>query len=384
MGIEQILLVIAALVPAVFLCIYIYRKDKADKEPIGTLLLLLLCGVVIVAPVLLVSSILGGICQGLFPTLNFAPTGEIYGDKSTYILYQFVHATVEVALVEEGFKWLVLMLFAKKCKHFNSLFDGIIYAVFVSLGFAAFENVLYVLQNGWATAIMRAVLSVPGHMFFAVLMGLFFSDYYMTGLAHKTEVECKRKGLLIANQPEFSETKPLVLSLLVPTLAHGLFDFFLFVGTPLCLIAYAALVVGLYIFCFKRIKSTSRQDTHARLCVLKMLEAKYPGFGQTIAQAEGSEAVGVLPTLPLAPEAAPTQNVRFAGIYTRTPGIVHLVAFPGQPLSAGSTIVTVRTALGQELPIISNVACRVEKFDVREGEFVAENKLLGVLQYTVQ
>lgn len=390
MGTEQMLLVIAALVPAVFLCVYIYKKDRADKEPIGTLLLLLLCGVVICFPVVIVEMILGGVLNGIFsPVLTFYESGDIYGDMVSYTIYQFLHATIGVALVEEGFKWLVLILFAKKCKHFNSLFDGIIYAVFVSLGFAGFENILYVLANGWQTAIMRAVLSVPGHMFFAVLMGLFFSDYFMTRLAHQTELECRRRGLLAANQPELSETKPLLLSLIVPTVVHGLFDFLLFMGNGLCVLAFFALVVGMYIFCFKRIKSTSKQDTHAQLCILKKLETKYPGFGQTVAesgvlpQLEGSETAGIMPAVPTIPE-EPAQCVRFAGMYTKVEGTVHIHAAPKQPLDTGSLIMTIQTPDGRRLPIIASINCMVDKYDVTEGQTVQTGKLLGVLKFPVQ
>lgn len=365
MGINELLLVIAALAPAVFLCVYVYKKDRADKEPPGILALLLFLGVVIAIPAVILELLFGGIIDGFFAAVTATDAEGVPLQYGAAALYHFISCTLGVGLVEEGLKWTVLLLVTRKTRHFNSLFDGIIYAVFVSLGFAAFENVLYVLENGWINAVMRAVLSVPGHMFFAVLMGCYYSSYYMTKLAHQTEIDCRRRGILPSNLPEFSETRHLVLSLLVPTLVHGFYNFCLTMGEAIYLIAVLALVVGLYIYCFGRIKSTSRQDTHAQLCALKLLQTKYPGFAATA-------------------EAAPSfsPNLRFAGIYAGVPGMVHIVAPPKCPLPAGATLVTVQTPEGQHLPITCNVACQVEKYAVYEGQPVGANQLLGVLKYS--
>lgn len=58
--------------------------------------------------------------------------------------------------------------------NFNYRFDSIVYAAYVSLGFAAFENILYVFQYGIGIAPLRAVFSIPGHLSFSILMGLFY------------------------------------------------------------------------------------------------------------------------------------------------------------------------------------------------------------------
>lgn len=371
MGINELLLVVAALAPAIFLCVYVYKKDRADKEPPSILALLLFLGVVIAIPAVILELLFGGIIDGFFAAATPTDAEGVPLGYGAAALYHFISCTLGVGLVEEGLKWTVLLMVTRKTRHFNSLFDGIIYAVFVSLGFAAFENVLYVLENGWVNAIMRAVLSVPGHMFFAVLMGCYYSSYHTTRLAHQTEVDCRRRGILPGNLPEFSETRYLVLSLLIPTLVHGTYNFCLTMGEPIYLICVLALVVGLYIHCFGRIKSTSNQDTHLLLCALKLLQTKYPGFALT------AETMGMMPTFS---PAAPT-NIRFAGIYTGVSGWVHLVAQPKFPLPAGATLVIVQTEDGQHLPITANVACQVEKYDVREGQPVSANQLLGVLKY---
>lgn len=86
-----------------------------------------------------------------------------------------------------------------------------------ALGFAAVENILYVLQSDLRTAVSRAILSVPGHFFFAVSMGLL--------LSRAKQAECcgqlRRRRVLA------------LLALAVPTLLHGLWDFLLAAGSPL-------------------------------------------------------------------------------------------------------------------------------------------------------
>ncbi len=88
--------------------------------------------------------------------------------------YTILLAFLVVAVVEEGTKFVFLKLRTWRDPNFNFRFDGIVYAVFVSLGFAAFENINYVLGYGLTVALPRAVLAIPAHMGFAVFMGLFY------------------------------------------------------------------------------------------------------------------------------------------------------------------------------------------------------------------
>ncbi len=122
------------------------------------------------------SFLLGGIGT-IILTLIFA---EMVSSDATvsevgWIQYLFNEAFLEAAIPEELFKFLLLYLIVWNSRHFDEYFDGIIYATFVSLGFACFENILYVFEEGVGTGIMRAITAVPGHFFFAVVMGYYFS-----------------------------------------------------------------------------------------------------------------------------------------------------------------------------------------------------------------
>ncbi|WP_315824135.1 PrsW family intramembrane metalloprotease [Paraflavitalea speifideaquila] len=182
-----------SLAPGIAIIFYIYSKDKYDREPFENLFISFLLGVVCTVPAALIQ-------RNLQPQLD-----HLVSPFS--ITYYFIWAFILVAFSEEGSKFLVLRLYSYRQKAFNEPFDGIVYSVMVSMGFATLENVLYVFHHGFATGILRMFLSVPAHACFGVLMG------YHTGLA-KFDPEKSAlhlwKGLLLA------------------VFFHGSFDFFLF------------------------------------------------------------------------------------------------------------------------------------------------------------
>ena len=148
---------LAAALPALVLMRYIYRKDTVEKEPAG----------------LLVRCVVGGVFSALLAVV-LEEIGEsvlsrlISPDSRLFIL---LLAFLVVAGAEECAKFLFLKRATWRNPNFNYRFDGVVYAVFVSLGFAAFENVGYVMGYGLSVAPLRAVLSIPAHMSFAVFMG---------------------------------------------------------------------------------------------------------------------------------------------------------------------------------------------------------------------
>ena len=183
-----------ALAPGIAICLFIYFKDKYNKEPLGLLILSFFMGVLSIIPALII--------QIVFTK----PVKLLMGPG---IFYTAVFSYLIVALSEEGSKFLALRFFPFKRKAFDDPFDGIVYAVVVSMGFATLENILYVTNHGFGTGILRMFLSVPAHATFGVLMG------YHLGLA-KFDPANKRRHIALA--------------IFWPVLFHGTFDFFLFVG----------------------------------------------------------------------------------------------------------------------------------------------------------
>lgn len=183
-----------AVAPGIAISLFIYFKDKYNKEPLGLLLWLFILGMFSTIPAIIV--------QIAFTK----PVGQLMGEG---VFYTAVFSYIIVALSEEGSKFLVIRFFAFKRKAFDDPFDGIIYTVMVGMGFATLENIGYVTEHGFATGITRMFLSVPAHATFAVLMG------YHVGLAKFDPA---------------NRTKYFILAVFWPVLFHGTFDFFLFLG----------------------------------------------------------------------------------------------------------------------------------------------------------
>ena len=225
-----ILYLLAALLPALFLMRYIYRKDTIEKEPPGLLTGLVFLGVAAA----LVAVVLETLGQGV---LNAFLSKE---DPA----YSIVFAFLVVAVVEEGAKFLFLRWRTWKDPNFNYRFDGIVYAVFLSLGFAAFENISYVMGYGLTAALYRALLAIPAHMGFAVYMGYFYSRAKL----------CQDAGNIGGRR------RNLWAAFLIAVLLHGFYDACAMLGSVLSTLLFAAFVILMYILVIRLIKKESKTD----------------------------------------------------------------------------------------------------------------------------
>ena len=224
-----LILLAAALLPAILLWIYIWKQD-AQPEPTNRLVKAVLYGVGIGIPVALLEMVIENVLFDGEPTTLFGTT---------------VQAFFVAALPEESFKLLALWLVLRKNPYFDEHFDGIVYAVCVGLGFAALENVLYVVgaeENWFSVAVTRALLAVPGHYAFAVLMGYYYSVYHFVDHSSRTAA----------------------CILLVPVVAHGVYDAIAFSSTVNPYVGGISAIVLIY-FCIKMHKS-------ARSKVLALIE----------------------------------------------------------------------------------------------------------------
>ena len=154
------ILIAAAIIPAIVLLRFVYKEDRLDKESPGLLLSLVIFGILSTFAAIVTEQIGEAILGILLPQSSTA--------------YNVLLYFVVVALSEEGFKYLLLKKRTWYSGEFNCQFDGVVYAVFVALGFALWENISYVLMYGLGTAAVRAVTAVPGHACFGVFMGTFY------------------------------------------------------------------------------------------------------------------------------------------------------------------------------------------------------------------
>lgn len=189
---KDLILLVAALLPAVLLWFYIWKMDT-QKEPTRWLVKAVVWGVTICIPVAFLE-------MGI-EFLLFGADGKPVSLLGTTTMAFFV-----AAIPEESFKLLALWLLLRKNPYFDEHFDGIVYAVCIGLGFASIENVFYVFGGVGGEritiAVSRALLAVPGHYAFAVLMGYYYSVYHFVD----------------------HSSKMAACVLLVPVLAHGIYD----------------------------------------------------------------------------------------------------------------------------------------------------------------
>ena len=233
---SMIILIAAALIPPFYLLYRVYRLDRIEKEPLGLLVLLFFFGVVSTIPAIFIEMGLGNLLIRIFDNIRLT--------DFTVNLYYIIDNLICVALVEEGLKFLFIRLGTWRNKDFNYRFDGIVYAVVVSLGFAAAENVLYVTSNGFSNAVVRALTAIPGHCIFGIYMGTYYGwakMYDKRGLTGRRNFE-------------------LFKALAVPTLLHGIYDYSLTINSDFAFYAFFAYVIILDIMALNHIRRSAAQD----------------------------------------------------------------------------------------------------------------------------
>ena len=221
----------AAVLPAAFLLKKIYDLDTAEKEP-RDLLISLLIGGVLAALASIVLETVGQIALGF---------SRLSQDSTAYIL---ILAFLVVAAAEEGTKFFFLYKRSWNHPAFNYRFDGIVYSAFVSLGFAAFENIKYVFHYGLSVAFPRAFLSIPGHLGFAIVFGYFY------GRAKIADMQ---------GDPEAAKSN-LKRGYLTATALHGFYDACAMMQTGLSTLLFLIFVIVMYIRIIRLVKSESWSD----------------------------------------------------------------------------------------------------------------------------
>lgn len=228
--ITDLIRIAAAVIPAFYLLYKIYQADRVEREPVRLLLSLILLGILATALATSVE-IVGGF---LLDTIFLMDT----------VFYRFLFYFFVVALSEEGFKYLLLKWKTWDSPEFNCRFDGIVYAVFVSLGFALWENIGYVVLYGLHVAVLRAVTAIPGHACFGVFMGAWY------GLAKKFDCAGNRR----------KTSRYCKLALVSSVLLHGSYDFIATMEAAWCTGLFVIFMIILFWVTWRVVKQQSRQD----------------------------------------------------------------------------------------------------------------------------
>src|SRR5258705_1915020 len=128
-----------------------------------------------------------------------------------------VHSVFGVALPEETVKILVIVAVSVRRRPFADPMDTVVYGAAAGLGFAAYENLAYLVRHAemWQSlAALRSVLTVPFHGALGIIAG----DYLAIGRAGTAL--CAHR-----HHRDWARISSRVLMLFAPLALHAVFDF---------------------------------------------------------------------------------------------------------------------------------------------------------------
>ncbi|HKK66991.1 MAG TPA: PrsW family glutamic-type intramembrane protease [Bacteroidales bacterium] len=210
-----------ATVPVILILFYVWFRDKYDREP-WWMLLISFAGGAATVPVII-----------WWETIMMRLTEYFYTFEWQHA---FVNSFLVAGLCEESMKLIALLLIVWRSNYFNEKFDGILYAVFVSLGFALVENIMYVTGNGHQVGITRALTAVPAHAVFGITMGFYLARAKFTsrGKWHK-----------------------LLRAWYIPIILHGTYNYILMATSNYLLLSFVLYVGLLYLLGYKEMRVSS-------------------------------------------------------------------------------------------------------------------------------
>ena len=224
------ILIAAAVIPAIFLMVKVYKSDRLEKE----------------SPRLLRSLVVAGILSALLALVEERVLSYFLDSclEQNTVAYNLILYFGIVACSEESSKYLLMKRKTWRNPEFNSSFDGVVYAVFVSLGFALWENISYVLSYGFATAVVRAVTAIPGHACFGVFMGIFY------GIAKKKAARGNSARSVFYR----------ICAFVFPALLHGAYDYIASMNSQSSSYYFIGFVAVLFIASYILVGKTSKND----------------------------------------------------------------------------------------------------------------------------
>ncbi|MBO4863480.1 MAG: PrsW family intramembrane metalloprotease [Eubacterium sp.] len=231
---SNLVIVLIAVIPAIALMIFIYFQDKHEKEPISLLLKIFFLGVLSVIP-----TIIGELLVGKMVDITFG---------GTYLIYHAMTAFFGVGIIEEGFKFLAAYLCTWRNKKFNYKFDGIVYCLFGSMGFAATENIMYLFRANAGfvlrTGISRGLLAIPAHAMCAIFMGYYYGNAkYLKSYGDRAGCRANLiRGFVIASS------------------LHAFYDFCIMTQSVIFSIIFVVFVIVADVFTIRRVIMAKKED----------------------------------------------------------------------------------------------------------------------------
>jgi RsiW-degrading membrane proteinase PrsW (M82 family) len=211
------------ILPLLFWACYHYYKDRHLPEPVGHLLLAFGLGVASFYLGLLMYRALGLV------NLRF----DAYLLAETNLPGLFAYSILAIGVIEELAKMIPFLVLVIHFREFDEPVDGIIYASFIALGFAAMENIQYLnfVSNGEAWA--RGFAGPVVHIVFASIWGYYIGRAYL-----------RRKFL----------GRTIFAALAFTAILHGVYDFVVIALPASALPVAAFLIVGIWLWRLRLIR----------------------------------------------------------------------------------------------------------------------------------
>ncbi len=275
---ENIKFALVALVPALLLCSYVFNVDSKEKEPISLLAILFGLGAVIYIPVIFLEEYSFDIIKAIMGEHVFYDFGGMasYTSNGYQLLHNALNALLGTALIEEVLKFGVLFLVTHRNKNFNCLFDGIVYSLFVTLGFAVAENIYYAYIGGWNTLLLRVLSSLPGHIMFGIIMGYCYTVWHTFFIAGRIE---KKFDNITVKKP-FRSWYFLAITILLPVIIHGLYSFVSFYHFSKITWLFIVAIAVVYVICFLSIRKFAASDSENSKVISTIILKKYPELSE--------------------------------------------------------------------------------------------------------
>ncbi len=273
-----------AVLPALALCAFVFFKDRIEKEPFGLLALLFGAGAASYVPsTLLEKGILDVLSKSFADSMRASAEGFVqFTDAKSEFTYLALCAFLGFSLVRICIQWAILFLLTYRNKNFNHLFDGIVYSVFVSLGFTVAENVHFLMQNDVEFLLPKLITSVPCQLFIGVMMGYFYTMGHMRFAANEIEEKLLKSNTV--QKDNIKTSAPWQISgIVIPFLVSGIFSLAGKASGDLLTTVYYALVFLIFGISFFAINQIASKDVSYGKYLYRIIAKAHPELsGATI------------------------------------------------------------------------------------------------------
>ncbi|MBQ6263493.1 MAG: PrsW family intramembrane metalloprotease [Clostridia bacterium] len=280
MRIPPLTIALISLIPSIGICIFVYFKDKKEKEPLWLLGSLFAVSAALYVPVYyLGNKLINGFIGVLFKGSRYfdARHGVVWRDAVSENVHNILCAVIGVALIEELTRWLILYFFTNRSRHFNCTFDGVVYSIMVSMGALVARNVRFAFETTWDQFLLRFAHSFPWYLLFGIVMGVFYSYWHASRRANRRENELISEGKLKSDKLKYPVGK-LILSIAVPLVLHAAYTFVAeqldFKSRTLNIVFYAVAAVMMIVSVLLVIL-LSKRDSTEREAIERIIEKEH-------------------------------------------------------------------------------------------------------------